>query len=93
MPGDDGLWCTMTSAVRHPLHTCDNDAQSHRSAFARRSRRGWDRCSTLQLMAECEDLEVQGGTSSHGTSEGGQKRRQPGHHREPAYRWLSASWE
>jgi hypothetical protein len=37
---------TITTAVRQPAHVRDNHAQSHRSALARRSRRGWDRWST-----------------------------------------------
>jgi hypothetical protein len=37
---------TMTSAVRQLLHEHDSDAQSHRSVFARFSRRGRDRCNT-----------------------------------------------
>jgi hypothetical protein len=37
---------TITSAVRQPVHERDSQAQSHRSAFARRTRRGRDRWST-----------------------------------------------
>ena len=37
---------TMTRAVRQPRQTCDNHAQSHRSALARRRRRDCERCST-----------------------------------------------
>jgi hypothetical protein len=37
---------TMTSAVRHSVQMRDSQTQSHRSAFARRTRRGLVRCST-----------------------------------------------
>jgi hypothetical protein len=37
---------TITTAVRQSSHARDSHAQSHRSALARRSRRGLDRCST-----------------------------------------------
>jgi hypothetical protein len=37
---------TITSAVRQSLHERTNDAHSHRSALARRSRRGRDRFKT-----------------------------------------------
>jgi hypothetical protein len=75
---------TMTT-VRQSRHRRDNHTQSTRSPGVRRTRRGRDRSSTLELVSQGEDLEVQPGPRSDRRAQREEQRNDYGRHRPAAY--------
>ena len=74
-----GLTITMTS--RHPSQSFDSQTHSTRSALRERQSLGSRSVHHVELMAQCQDLKLQGGPSAERDAQGQEQRDNDGSHR------------